>query len=159
VRANLRTAKSQLRHGAAQFIRCLLRILHRQRRQAHEPLGMALHHRRMLLVLKRRAGGCERRLLIVEEGVHRGADELHVDAVPVHIGEPEIVVPDFLGHRLLHNLPGDLHVDGAVGLRDQLWRDARRLLAQKPDRLLRQHMSVDVDRRGHWRIIGRIIAL
>ncbi len=77
---------------------------------------MALDHGGDLVVLQRRAGGAERGLLVVEEGLHGGADRLHVDAVPVHVGEPQIEVEDFARHRPLHHLAGDLHDDRAVGL-------------------------------------------
>ena len=101
-----------------------------------------------LVVLQRRAGGAERGLLVVEEGLHGGADRLHVDAVPVHVGEPQIEVEDFARHRPLHHLAGDLHDGRAVALGDQLRRHPRRFLAEQPDRLLRQHVGVHVDGGG-----------
>ena len=145
VRADLGAAQTEHPHGAGELVRRSLRILQRQRGEPHEAIGIAVDHGGNLVVLQGRAGGAERRLLVVEEGVHGGADRLHRDAVVVHVGQAQIQVPTFPRHRPLHHLAPNLHDGRAVGLRDQLRRHPRRFLAEPPDRLLRQHMGVDVD--------------
>ncbi len=122
-----------------------LRVLQRQRGKPDEAIRVARDHGGEAVVLQRRAGQAERALLVIEERLHRGADRLHVDAVPVHVGEPQIEVPALARHRALHHLAGDLHDGGAVTLLDELRRHPRRFAAEPPHRLLRQHVGVDVD--------------
>jgi hypothetical protein len=122
-----------------------LRILQRQGGERDEAIGMALGRGGDLVVLQDSAGGAERRLLVIEEGMHGGADGLHVDAMLVHVGKTQIEVPAFLRHRPLHHFARDLHDRRAVGLRNQPRRHTRRFLAEPLDRLPRQHVGVDVD--------------
>ena len=148
VRADLRAAQAELAHHAAKLVGGLLRLLQRQGRKPYEAVGMARHHGGDLVVLQHRAGDAERGLLVVEEGMHRGADRLHVDAVPVHVGKPQVEVEALARHRPLHHLAVDLHDGRAVAVDDQLRRHPRRFLAEPPDRLLRQHVGVHVDGGG-----------
>jgi hypothetical protein len=98
-----------------------------------------------LVVLQDGAGQAERRLGVIEEGVHRGADRLHVDPMLVHLGKPQVEVPALPRHRPLHHLARDLHNGRAVRLRHELRRNPRRLLAQPANGFLRQDVGVDVD--------------
>ena len=62
-----------------------LRILQRQRGDAHEPVGMGSDVFRHLVVLDRGERGAERGLLIVEIGLRRGRQHVHVDAGRIHV--------------------------------------------------------------------------
>jgi hypothetical protein len=147
---DLRAAQAERGHGSLELLGRLGRRLQRQRGEAHEPVGTAFRHRGDLVVLQRRAGGAQRRLHVVEEGLYGGAHELHRDAVAIHVGEAQVEIEDLARHRPLHHLAVDQHDDRAV-LLGQLGRDARRFLAEQADRLLRQHVGVHVDgdARGH----------
>ena len=145
VRADLGAAQTEHPHGAHQLVRRPFRILQRQGGESHEAIGITADDSGDLVVLQASASGAEFRLLVIEEGVHGGADGLHLDAVLVHVGKPQIEVPAFRRHRPLHYFARDLHDRRAVALRNQLRRHARRFLAEPPDRLLRQHVGVDVD--------------
>ena len=105
VGADLRAAQTEPAHGARELVGGALRMLQRQGREPHEALGMAIDDGGDLVVLQRRAGGAERGLLVVEEGVHGGAHRLHVDAVPVHVGEAQVEIPDFGGIGRCTTLP------------------------------------------------------
>jgi hypothetical protein len=150
VRADLCPAQSKRRHRTLELVGGARRVLQRQRRQTHEAAGVTVDDPRDLIVLQRRAGATERGLLVVEEGVNGGGDELRGDAVLIHVAQPEIEIVDLRRHRPLHHLAGDLH-DGDPVVMGQLRRDAQRFLAQEPDGLLGQHMGmhVDGDRRAH----------
>jgi hypothetical protein len=151
VGADLGAAQPEQRHGAPELVRRPRRVLHRQRGEAHEAVRLAAHDRGEFVVLQRRANGAKRRLLAVEERLHRRAHELHGDAVAIHVAQPEVEIEDLARHRPLHDLAGDLH-DHAPVLVDQLRRDARRFLGKTPDRLLGQHVGVHVDR--DWGVHG-----
>ena len=147
---DLRAVQAERGHGALEFFGRLGRRLQRQRGEAHQPVGTAFRDPRDLVVLQRRTGDAQLRLHVVEEGLHGGADELHRDAMAVHVGEAQVEIEDLARHRPLHHLAVDQHDDRAI-LLGQLGRDARRFLAQQANRLFGEHMGVHVDgdARGH----------
>jgi len=97
-----------------------------------------------LVVLQGRTRGAKRGLLAVEEGLNRGAYELHGHGVAIHIGEPQIEIMDLARHRPLHDLAGDLHGRDPVHF-PQLRCDPRRFPPEQPDGFRREHVGVYVN--------------
>jgi hypothetical protein len=144
VRSDLRAAQSKRCHGAVELVGGAARILQRQGGQSQEAVAVTIDDGGNLAVLHGRAGRRERRLLMVEEGVNRGGEELHGHAMPVHVAQPEIEIEGGARHPVLHDLAVDFH-DGAPAGADQLRRHAGRFASQPPDRRLGQDVGVHVD--------------
>ena len=120
--------QAEFGHGPAQLDRGLIRRLQRHAAEADETVGLSFDHTGNLFVLDHGTREPERRLAVVEESEHRRRQHLHVDAVGVHVAQPQAEVPDFRGHRVLHHAAVDLENDLRRADALEHWRNLRRFL-------------------------------
>ena len=85
VGADLHALEAELADGALQLVGRRLRRLHRQRREAIEALGVILDVLGDLVVLHHRACGGEAGILVVEKGLRRVGENVHVHVGRFHI--------------------------------------------------------------------------
>ena len=83
--ANIVPLQAELGHGAPEFVGGALRRLHRQRGDAHEASRMGCDVLRDLVVLDRSRSRRRARLLIVEIGLRRRGEHVHVDTGRIHV--------------------------------------------------------------------------
>ena len=82
-----------LRHGAVELLGGALGRLHRQRRDPHEAVRMRLHELGDLVVLQRGGATVKRGVLVVEIGLRRRREHMHVDLGRVHVLEAALELP------------------------------------------------------------------
>ncbi len=149
VGADLHALEIELRDGALQLVGGRLRRLHRQRCDAVEVLRIVADVPGDLVVLDDRGRGREPGILIVEEGLRRVGQHLHVHVRRLHVLEPLLDIEAaarqrpvrHAGHRPLEHVLLDLL---------ERRRDLRHLLVEEIHGLLGADVGVRVDRQRIW---------
>ncbi len=101
--ADHRAVQAELCHGAAQFFRGFFRRLHRQRGDAGKAVRMLFHQPRDLVVLDRRRGNADRGLLVIQPGLRRHRQHMHVHLGRIHVGEAALDIVAAAGKRLVRH--------------------------------------------------------
>ena len=138
-------AQTKLGHRARQFVGGAFRVLYRQRRDAHESLRIVGNVLGDLVVLDGGGRRAQRGLLIVEIGLRRRRQHLHVDAARIHVAQAMRDV-EAAGRERPVGIAADIQGRSSRIDRRDGHRDLGRGLAQERGGLLRQDVAVDIDR-------------
>ena len=148
VRGDHGAMQPELAHGAAQFVGRRLGRLHRQRGDAGETVGMLLAEPRDLVVLDGRGGDADGGVLIIEPGLRRHREQMHIDLGGIHVGEAALdIVAAARKRPVRHAGHFDHRIVVVIG--GELEPELRDLLLQELDGRVGKDVGVGVDGADH----------